>query len=181
MAGSLNQKLILLILILLPNLAVQARVQGKKHGPKCLQLFAHESRVPPTNTLTVSASPSGSRKGSDEFGLIRTVSNVLREGRSNESKEIGTQVGIVVVGKDSNDVYISFTYFLNENATHQGTIALHGHILANSTADRAFAVVGGTGEFLAVTGEDRSAYDGNPPDPANVVNVHNLTFFYPHW
>ncbi|CAM6128456.1 unnamed protein product [Calypogeia fissa] len=174
MAGSLNWTLILLLLILLPSLAVE--------GTKYLQLFAHESLVPPTNTLVVSASPSGNKNGTDEFGLIRTVSNVLREGSSNESKEIGAQVGIVVVGKDGNDVYISYTYFLNENASQQGTIAIHGHIDGTSTVDRVFAVVGGTGDFLAVTGEDRSAFDSaNPPDPANVVNVHSLTLFYPSW
>ncbi|CAM6109075.1 unnamed protein product [Calypogeia fissa] len=178
MAGSLNWRLILLLLILLPSLAVE----GTTIVPKYLQLFAHESLVPPTNTLVVSASPSGNKDGTDEFGLIRTVSNVLREGSANESKEIGAQVGIVVIGKDGNDVYISYTYFLNENATQQGTIAIHGHIDGPSTVDRVFAVVGGTGDFLAVTGEDRSAFDSaNPPDPAYVVNVHSLTLFYPSW
>jgi hypothetical protein len=91
-----------------------------------------------------------------------------------------SQVGIIVIGKGLVPVYVSFTYFLNKNATYQETIAVHGHIDGSSTEDMSFAVVGGTGDFLYVTGEDRAKFTAGADvmDPSNVVNVHNLTLLY---
>jgi hypothetical protein len=129
----------------------------------------------------VSAAPPGDTTGADAFGLIRTIDNVLRETSSNESKILGSQTGIVVVGKYAKNVYISFTYFLNENATHQGTIACHGHIDGTSEADRIFGVVGGTGDFIGASGDDRSKFDSGTILSTNILNVHNLTLHYPSW
>ncbi|CAM6128453.1 unnamed protein product [Calypogeia fissa] len=177
MAGSNMRKallLILLLVILVPCLATE-------HGPRHLQLFAHGSVVPPDNTFIVSAVPSGTTTGIDEFGLIRTVSNVLRDGSADDSQIVGSQVGVLVVGKKVTDLYVSFTYAFNENATHQGTIAVHGFIDGTFIGDRVFAVVGGTGDFLHVFGEDRSAYDPvEAPNPYSIVNAHNLTLHYAH-
>lgn len=174
MAGVASRVFLVLLVVLLPCVAVQA------HGPKHLALYAHESRVPPNNTLIVSASPSGNYSGADEFGLIRTVDNVLKESADNTSRIIGSQTGIIVVGKDGANIYISFTYFLNANATYQGTIAVHGHIDGTSTNDRIFGVVGGTGAFIGASGDDHSKFDG-PTLTTNIVNIHNLTLHYPSW
>lgn len=173
MAGYGNRKLFLVLLVLFLGSKVHA-----KHGPKYLTLYAHESFVPPTSTLILSASPDGNLSAPDQFGTIRTLSNVLRASSAIDSTILGSQVGILVIGKDLS-VYFSFTYFLNANATHQGTIAVHGHIDGTSTADRVVAVVGGTGDFFAVIGDDIFAADAvNPPDPAHIVNIHTLNLLY---
>ncbi|OAE24446.1 hypothetical protein AXG93_4443s1050 [Marchantia polymorpha subsp. ruderalis] len=113
-------------------------------GPANLILYAHESRVPPTQTLIGSAAPNGNLTD-EQFGLIKTVSNVLRAGKNNDSMVVGSQVGIVVLGKDVLNIYISYTYFLNNDSGFGGsTIAVHGHIDATSMGNRVFAVVGGT-------------------------------------
>jgi hypothetical protein len=175
MAGlSSSRMLLVLLVVLLPCLAVQAK------GPKHLQLFAHEDRIPPNNTLIVSASPTLNFSGADQFGLIRTVDNVLRESADNTSKILGSQTGIIVVGKDAANVFITFTYHLNEHASHQGTIAVHGYIDGTSTNLRIFGVVGGTGDFIGASGDDRSLFD-SPTLTTNIVNIHNLTLHYPSW
>lgn len=169
-----NRKLFLVLVVLFLGSTVHA-----KRGPKHLTLYAQESYVPPSNTFIVSASPTGNYSGADEFGLLRTISNTLTETSDRNSKIIGKQTGIIVVGKDSLSIYFSFTYFLNANATHQGTIAVQGHIDVTSVSDKVYAVVGGTGDFFGVIGKDVSAVPPpNPPDPAHVLDIHNVTLLY---
>ncbi|KAL3675033.1 hypothetical protein R1sor_024981 [Riccia sorocarpa] len=148
-------------------------------GPKTLVLYAHENRVAPNNTLIGSAAPNGNLTD-EQFGLIKTVSNTLRAGPELDSKQIGYQTGIVVLGQDLLSIYISYTYFLS-NASDYGisTIAVHGHIDGLYPGNRAFAVVGGTGTFSSVTGEDSSPFDAVVIDEAHVVNTHTLTLRYP--
>lgn len=128
-------------------------IPGQLCGPRYLQFFA-QGCMPPTNTIIVSEGSNGEEK----FGLIRSVSNVLREGASPKLKEIESQISIVVVGKDRKDVYNSFTYFLNENATHHGTIAIHGHNNGTAIVDRVFAMVGGTHDFFGIHEERSNCY-----------------------
>ncbi|KAL2603240.1 hypothetical protein R1flu_008805 [Riccia fluitans] len=154
-------------------------LQVEAGGPKKLVLYAHENRVPPNNTLIGSAAPNGNLTD-EKFGLIKTVSNTLRAGPEADSEEIGAQVGIVVLGKDVLNLYISYTYYLN-NASEYGvsTIAVHGHIDGVYEGNRVFAVVGGTGKFASVTGEDTSPFDAVVLDESRVVNTHTLTLRYP--
>ncbi|BBN14568.1 protein MpDIR20 [Marchantia polymorpha subsp. ruderalis] len=150
-------------------------------GPANLILYAHESRVPPTQTLIGSAAPNGNLTD-EQFGLIKTVSNVLRAGKNNDSMVVGSQVGIVVLGKDVLNIYISYTYFLNNDSGFGGsTIAVHGHIDATSMGNRVFAVVGGTGQFLSVTGQDTSPFDAYVIDDSHTVNTHTLELRYPSY
>ncbi|KAG6546808.1 hypothetical protein Mapa_011754 [Marchantia paleacea] len=174
-----SPRLVIVVVSMLQLFQCSKEVQAA--GPSTLVLYAHESRVEPTTTLIGSAAPNGNLT-EEQFGLIKTVSNVLRAGKNNDSMVIGSQVGIVVLGKNMLNVYISYTYYLNSDSGFGGsTIAVHGHIDGISMANRVFAVVGGTGQFLSVTGQDTSPFDAFVIDDSHTVNTHTLDLRFPSY
>ncbi|KAG6554466.1 hypothetical protein Mapa_003844 [Marchantia paleacea] len=69
--------------------------------PTLLVNFEFENRVPPNNTVVVSATPSGNLSVS-EFGTVRVVTNVIRQSIKNDSKVLGKVVGLVNSLKDGS-------------------------------------------------------------------------------
>jgi len=109
--------------------------------------FEFEDRVPPNNTVVVSAAPSGNL-AVPEFGTLRVVSNVLRETNATNSTVLGLVVGLVNTLKDTNSLYLTFN-FVYETQDYSGTIGVQGK-LDNGSGE--LVVTGGSGDFRLAQG-----------------------------
>jgi len=134
--------------------------------------FEFEDRVPPNNTVVVSAAPSGNL-AVPEFGTLRVVSNVLRETNATNSTVLGLVVGLVNTLRDGA-LYLTFN-FVYETAEWTGTIGVQGRLDAGGNGE--LVVTGGSGDFRLVQGWSTTTLVAGD-DPANIVfkNVVHLKF-----
>ncbi|BFI14177.1 protein MpDIR26 [Marchantia polymorpha subsp. ruderalis] len=121
---------------------------GPSHSPPSLLVnFEFENRVPPNNTVVVSATPSGNLSVS-EFGTVRVVTNVIRQSLNQDSKVLGKVVGLVNSLKDGS-IYLTFD-FVYETRRLNGTIGMQGRLNAQGNGE--LEVTGGTGTFRFARG-----------------------------
>lgn len=136
--------------------------------------FEFENRVPPNNTVVVSATPSGNPAVA-EFGTLRVVTNVLRESNATNSTVLGQVVGLVNTLKDINSLYLTIN-FVYETQDYSGTIGAQGK-LVNGSGE--LVVTGGSGDFRLAQGWCSTTLVSTS-DPANIVfkNEVHLEFDY---
>jgi hypothetical protein len=122
--------------------------------------YEFENRVPPDNTVVVSATPSGNLSNS-EFGTLRVVTNVIRETNATNSTVLGSVVGLVNTLRDGA-LYLTFN-FVYESHDYNGTIGVQGRLDVAGNGE--LVVTGGSGDFrlaqgwvytTLVSGDDRS-------------------------
>ncbi|KAL2623592.1 hypothetical protein R1flu_003797 [Riccia fluitans] len=167
-------------LTVLLNLSLQRTVEAAESIT--LELYNHETTAGENQTMIGSAAPNGNLT-EPQFGMLITMSNILRKGVEADSERIGTQQGFVAVGRDGLDVYMSVVYHLNDASGYNGsTIAVQGNIDARVLGtSHTFAVVGGTGKFLCATGQDYSSGEALVEDGSYSVHLHTLTLWIPDY
>ncbi|KAL3677942.1 hypothetical protein R1sor_020898 [Riccia sorocarpa] len=138
-------------------------VHGAGSRPSLLVNYEFENRVPPNNTVVVSATPSGNLSTS-EFGTVRVVTNVIRESIDKDSKVLGNVVGLVNSLKDES-IYLTFDFVYNTD-TLNGTIGIQGRL--NAAGNGELEVTGGTGTFRFARGYCETTLVSTT-DPANIV------------
>lgn len=164
MAVSRVYSLVPLLLLLLLS------ITGTQADDEILTNYEFENRVPPNNTVVVSATPSGNLSTS-EFGTVRVVTNILRESMAVDSPVLGSVVGLVNTLKD-NSIYLTFN-FVYESADWNGTLGVQGRLDAAGNGE--LVVNGGTGDFRYAQGFCETTLVA-ADDPANIVfkNVIHL-------
>ncbi|BBN04759.1 protein MpDIR1 [Marchantia polymorpha subsp. ruderalis] len=131
--------------IVLGLLASTAMAVEAKKGPKYVELFVHESRIPPATLFLVA--PVAGALSNRQAGSILVIDNVLRASNASDSEVMGRQLGQVAVGGDNLTFFVSYTFQFNEASGHPGSITVTG-ILQSGT----LVVTGGTGTFAFVRG-----------------------------
>ncbi|KAG6557248.1 hypothetical protein Mapa_001175 [Marchantia paleacea] len=127
------------------SLLASASAVDAKKGPKYVELFVHESRIPPATLFLVA--PVAGELTNRQAGSILVIDNVLRVSNASDSDVMGRQLGQVAVGGDNATFFVSYTFQFNEASGHPGTITVTG-ILQSGT----LVVTGETGTFAFVRG-----------------------------
>lgn len=162
------------VALLLPLLLSLTTAPAVVHGDRVeLVNFEFEDRVPPNNTVVVSASPSGN-KTSGEFGTLRVVTNVLRKSMDPESEVLGSVVGLVNSLRDDAGLFLTFN-FVYDTEEWKGTLAVQGQLDSSSNGE--LVVTGGSGDFRFARGFCVTTLVAQT-DPANITfkNVIHLKF-----
>ncbi|KAL3675021.1 hypothetical protein R1sor_024969 [Riccia sorocarpa] len=177
----MNQPTLLALILIVAQLTVVVPHKVDKveaDDPFTLNLYLHNTIEGDNESLIISAAPDGNLSR-PQFGRLVALSNILRDGLEPDSLRIGTQVGIVAVGKDLLDDYISYVYHLNDDSGYNGsTIVGQGHIdYRNGNENRTFLVLGGTGKFFGVSGTEFGTGEPLAIYGYTYVYLHTLTLY----